>query len=114
MLAALALHVLHHLVLEVDVPNTASTTMSTRWKPGIVQGAGEQAHLFLQLAAQQLATLELREEVVAVTHGIADAGARHIPIRTGTRLGGGDEGDTAPIRPPPARRHDPPCGGSGP
>ena len=46
---------------------------------GIVQGAGEQAHLFLQFAAQQLATLELpREDVVAVTHGVADAGARHI------------------------------------
>ncbi len=97
-LPALALHVLHHLVLEVDVLEHRFHHHVHPVETGIVQGAGEQAHLFLQLAAQQLATLEFPgEEVVAVTHGIADAGARHIldPHRY-PRLGGGDEGNTPP------------------
>ena len=70
-LSALALHVLHHPVLEIDILEHRLHHHVDPVEAGVVQGAGEQAHLFLQFAAQQLATLELpREDVVAVAHAL--------------------------------------------
>ena len=97
MFAALALHVLHHLMLEVDILEYRLHHQVHPVETRVVQGAGQPAHLLFQLAAQDLAALELLgQQIMAVAHGVADPGARHIldPHRH-PRLGGGDIGDAA-------------------
>ncbi|MNS40663.1 hypothetical protein D3C72_729880 [compost metagenome] len=99
---ALTLHVRHHLVLEGEILEYRLHHHVHPVETGVVQGAGEQAHLLLQLAAQQLAALELPgQQVIAVAHGVADAGAPYVldPHRH-PGLGGGDEGDAAPHQAP--------------
>ncbi len=97
-LAAFALYILHHLVLEIEIFEHGFHHQVDPVETGVVEGAGQQAHLLLKLAAQDMTTLELLgQDVVAVAHGVADAGTGHVldPYRY-PRLGGGDEGDAAP------------------
>ncbi len=98
MFTTLTLHILHHLVFEIEIFKHRLHHHVDPVETGVVQSTGQQAHLLLKLTAQDMTALEfLGQNVVAVAHGIADPGACHIldPHRY-ARLGGGDECDAAP------------------